>query len=328
MGSNTGRTINYLIRPAKSIERKMLRDGFQRLFPFGRIEEYQYIGFGAKYFADFTLFHTSLNISQMISIEQDHNNKERYEFNKPFKCISLEYGKSSDVLHKLSLDKLSICWFDYDDRFSETILSDTAHLVENLPSGSIVALSYNSKPYSLNELQCEYGKEETNPHKRKYSELLGKKLLPTGFEERGMTKWNNHSKILCKSLNSHIESCLSTKNAGLEPQDKMHFRQIFYFDYKDGVEMSTVVFLLFSEKDKKKNADCKMKELSFYRDDDDMFKIEVPNLTYKEIKLLYENMPFEPGKDSKLLKVVTEKDIELFSKYYRYFPSFYEVQMV
>src|SRR6266851_4701805 len=37
------------MRPAKSIERKMLAESFRRLHPFQRINEYRYIGFGSIY---------------------------------------------------------------------------------------------------------------------------------------------------------------------------------------------------------------------------------------------------------------------------------------
>jgi hypothetical protein len=55
--------INYSLRPAKSIERKMLCDAFRRLSAFGKVENYQYIGFGSTYFSDFSLFHKALGIS-------------------------------------------------------------------------------------------------------------------------------------------------------------------------------------------------------------------------------------------------------------------------
>lgn len=329
MAANSGRIINYALRPAKSIERKMLRDAFQRLYQFDRTDEYQYIGFGAKYFTDFSLFHTSLNISKMISIEVDTNNKARYEFNKPFNCIEMMFGKSSAVMHKLPLNNRSICWFDYDGKFSDEMLSDIGSLVEKLPSGSVIALSYNSKPYSRIELNEEYGGNEQFLFKRKYQELLGTSLFPNDFKEQGMSSWSNHSKMIRKALNSHLASCLSSRNVGLDAEEKISFKQIFYFDYKDGVEMSTLVFLIHSENDRSKFSDCKFEELFFYREGEEPFNIEVPNLTYKEIKTLHENMPIPAkGVDASIKKVVEDKDIELFAQYYRYFPNYSEVQVL
>ncbi|HGB1823876.1 TPA: O-methyltransferase, partial [Salmonella enterica subsp. enterica serovar Bahrenfeld] len=72
--ANTGRKIDYRIRPAKNIERKMIRDVLLRLSPFGIFSDYQYIGFGSKYFTDFIIMHKYLGIDDMISIEGDVNN--------------------------------------------------------------------------------------------------------------------------------------------------------------------------------------------------------------------------------------------------------------
>ena len=54
--------INYSLRPAKCIERKMLCETFRRLSIFGKVETYSYIGFRCTFFSDFALFHKSLNI--------------------------------------------------------------------------------------------------------------------------------------------------------------------------------------------------------------------------------------------------------------------------
>ena len=79
--------INYSLRPAKSIERKMLGNAFRKLSDFGAVESYRYIGFGSTYFSDFILFHKALGIKHMISIERDRENEERFRFNCPFRCI-------------------------------------------------------------------------------------------------------------------------------------------------------------------------------------------------------------------------------------------------
>ena len=42
-------SVNYNIRPCKSIERKMMCDMISRLTVFDYIKNYRYIGMGAKY---------------------------------------------------------------------------------------------------------------------------------------------------------------------------------------------------------------------------------------------------------------------------------------
>src|SRR5690242_16417832 len=97
--------INYSLRPAKHIERRMIAESLRHVAPFAHIEAYRYMGFGGLYFSDFALFHRMLNVRDMVSVEIDTNSKERYEFNKPYDCISLEFGKSSQVLPRLKWDK-------------------------------------------------------------------------------------------------------------------------------------------------------------------------------------------------------------------------------
>jgi Putative O-methyltransferase len=95
------KAFDYRIRTNKNAERKMLADAFRCLSSFEHIENYRYIGFGSITFADFVLFHKVLNISDMISIEAKADYKSRFNFNKPYRCIRMEYGESNIVLPKL-----------------------------------------------------------------------------------------------------------------------------------------------------------------------------------------------------------------------------------
>lgn len=88
------RKINYELRPAKNIERKMLSEAFRCLTSFGSVSSYRYVGFGSHFFSDFKLFHRSLGITQMISIEDNKEYKERFTFNIPYSCIKLRFGNS------------------------------------------------------------------------------------------------------------------------------------------------------------------------------------------------------------------------------------------
>ena len=107
-------SINYSLRPAKNIERRMLCEAFRKLSEFERLDRYRYIGFGSTFFSDFSLFHKSLRITDSISIEKDVQNHERFEFNRPYRCIRIEFGESNEVLPKLAWDVKTIVWLDYD----------------------------------------------------------------------------------------------------------------------------------------------------------------------------------------------------------------------
>src|ERR1035438_1696889 len=102
------RAINYSLRPAKAVERKMMGEAFRRLHPFQRIEDYRYVGFGSIYFSDFQAVHRTLGISDMVSIEKNVSAEACFEFNKPYRSIELIFGNSSVVLPKLPWDKPTI----------------------------------------------------------------------------------------------------------------------------------------------------------------------------------------------------------------------------
>jgi hypothetical protein len=87
--------MNYLFRPAKNIERKMLCEALSRLSVIADVKHYQYVGFGSVYFADFTLFHKQLGIQKLISIESEEEMETRVRFNQPYSCIEVMVGFSN-----------------------------------------------------------------------------------------------------------------------------------------------------------------------------------------------------------------------------------------
>ncbi|OCH07066.1 O-methyltransferase [Aliivibrio fischeri] len=321
--ANTGKLINYSTRPAKSIERKMLKDLLLRLFPFGGANKYKYVGFGAKYFSDFNLFHNSLHIDDMVSIEQDLNNKNKYLFNKPFSCIDMKFGKSCEVLPKIKLDGKVICWLDYDQVLQEFMLSDFATLVEKVESGSVLILSYNSHPLDKKKLITKYPDLSSGYIKKALEDNLSPELVPHSFDERGMQNKTKFSQFLRSVIHSKAQSLVATRNAGLDEEEKLNLKQVVYFDYADGAHMSTVGYMVYSNKDRENYDRTSIEELDFFKDKNESYEIEVPNLTYREVQSLLQYMP---DKNTELIEkgIVSEKDFELFSKHYKYFPNFIE----
>ncbi len=321
--ANSGNAINYSFRPAKNIERKMLRDIFLRLSPVGVFSDYQYIGFGSKYFIDFIMIHKYLNVQDMTSIENDTRFKNRYIFNKPYDCIKLFFGQSGEILPALNLTKKTIAWLDYDSTFSKSMLNDLSTLIERLPSGSIITLSYNSEPYRENDLTKHFGKNVENLYRRKFEEIFGREFIPGDFDERGWTNKVKFSKFIRQVILSQIESVLSKRNSLCLEKDKYKFQQVAYFDYADGARMSTLSFVLFNKCEQNNFENCRANELFFYRDGDISYEIKVPNLTTKEIRYLMEKMPRMDNIDFDR-KIFNEGDVLEFGKNYKYYPSFFE----
>ena len=138
------RQINYSLRPAKATERKMICEVFRRLYPFGKIETYRYIGFGSIYFSDFHLFHRALGMDDMLSIEKDAYAEECFEFNKPYKCVRIDCRPASEVLPELDWQVKTLAWLDYESKLDETVLSDVGSVCAKACSGSVLIVTVNA----------------------------------------------------------------------------------------------------------------------------------------------------------------------------------------
>src|SRR5438874_12849499 len=112
---------NYLIRPAKQIERKLLIEGLHQLSACGfPIRQYRYVGLGSPFYADFVLFHKYLYIEDMICVEAN-DIRRRMKFNKPFPKVALQMRKVSEVIPKLDRALRHVVWLDYDKPLTRDI---------------------------------------------------------------------------------------------------------------------------------------------------------------------------------------------------------------
>ena len=98
--------LNYETRPCKFAERRMLLASIARIMGVLKLR-YQYIGFGGLSFTDFKLFHKELHIKEMYSIEAKYE-QSKLEFNKPYSCINILHGQSSEQLSSIDLSKPSM----------------------------------------------------------------------------------------------------------------------------------------------------------------------------------------------------------------------------
>ena len=141
--------VNYRLRPAKGVERRMMADAFLRLWPFGRVESYRYVGMGSVYFADFALFNTVCGFTHLVSIEdaEDLQTQNRFKFNVPLVSIELKCFSHSNVeLPKLHWDNVrTICWLDYDGSLTRPVLTDIKLLGARMSPGSLLAVTVDTR---------------------------------------------------------------------------------------------------------------------------------------------------------------------------------------
>lgn len=311
--SSSYERINYSLRPAKSIERKMVLESLHRLSEFGRLDAYRYVGFGSPFFSDFALLHRQLGLRRMISIESDVDKGERFKFNKPFACIKLILGHSNDVLPTLDWTQRSIVWLDYDGKLNEGMLADVRTVMMSAPSGSVLIVTVNAHPDELEADRLE-----------KFEARVGSKNVPLGTTTTELEGWElaATSRVV---LNNVIVDSLNDRNGGLQPEEQFFYQQIYNFHYSDGARMLTIGGVLFDGGQAGHLAACGFELLPFIRRADESFSIEVPSLTFREMSYLDERLP----QMTSLPRVpdVKKEDVEKYTAVYRYFPKFVDAEL-
>ncbi|MBT4352518.1 hypothetical protein HON86_00365 [Candidatus Woesearchaeota archaeon] len=305
--------INYSIRPAKSIMRKILLESFRRLNFFYPFSKYQYVGFGSTYFTDFSVVHKSLGISNMISIEKESADKKRFKFNKPFSCIDIKFGHSNDMLLEIDWKKPTILWLDYDGKLSNETLVDINHFFTSAVSGSVIIITVNSTPpgKEMNRLAA-LKKQFTN------------KIVPYDTREKDIPG-DGTSKIYQKIITNQLEKVLNARNAPItETKKKLQYAQLYNLIYKDTAKMLTVGGILYSKSDSKKFKKCLFNKLNFVNNKNEPVKITTPILTYREIRYLDK---FLPGKISNSNKSIPSKEKKKYKDLYKYYPVFAETEL-
>jgi len=315
--------IHYGFRPAKNIQRKMMCEVFRKLSVFGKPESYMYIGFGSTYFSDFILFHKSLGIRSMLSIERDIENQERFEFNCPFACICIEFGESNDVLPSLPFDARTILWLDYDVRLDASVLTDVKFFCGKAPPGSIIVVTVDARS---DKPPDGIPVEKREEHRlRGLKERVGKGKVPASVTGGDLAAWGTAT-VSRQIITNEILETLNERNGGRPPGQQFLYKQLFNFHYDDGTRMLAVGGLLYDEGQKDLVSSCGFESIPFVTSNEEPYLIEVPNLTYREIRHLDKQLPVDDPGDLEGPGISLE-DLERYARLYRYFPTFAEAEV-
>lgn len=308
--------INYQVRPAKSIERKMLCDLIREIQLIRVDSNMRYIGLGAKYFTDFLLLHNEFGITDMISIEAEEERQIRYEFNKPLKCIKMWYGTTNEVLPQISDfdQKMNLIWLDYDDAFNDTMLIDVETICRNLNVGSMFFISCN---YSF---RGQVQTEKMESFEQSVGEFFDFEIPKSSYTTKKIPL------VIRELLNKQILRILGMRNRMADKQ--IEYMQLLFLKYQDGAPMLTIGGIFVDQelknKIKESNLIDKYKFISF---DENIFSIDIPKLTNKEIQLILRNLPIteeEYGENKEKFYGIEYNEICKFEKIYRYYPYYSE----
>lgn len=308
--------VQYELRPAKQVERKMLLDTFQKLMASGfSISDYQYTGLGSLYFVDFILFHRYLGITQMWSVEESTEIEKRVEFNKPFKCVHISIDDVANCIPQLSLDRKHILWLDYDRILNEERISAVRMAASHLPRESILIVTVDAEPPG----HPEDGPRKWNPAAwREYfldhaEHYLWPNPSPRDFARTKLASVN------ARILNNAIRN-------GLVGRTDVGFLPLFNFLYADGHQMVSVGGMIGGEVEERKLASLDRGALPFLRDDltADPYEIHVPLVTRKERLYLDREMPCTDHWLPKDFELKPE-EVVAYRMIYRYYPAYAEM---
>lgn len=308
--------INFSLRPGKNIQRKMIAELCSCLRSFGRISSYRYIGFGSTFFSDFTLFHRILGFKNMISIEKEVEDKDRFEFNKPLGSINMAYGDSSDILSSFEWKDIpTIIWLDYDKQIDIPKLDDINFLAANLCKGSVLIVS-------LRALATDFHKSlKTSKRLAELRNSLGEKL-PFDIASRDMTE-SKFPITLKRIIDANISRIISDRNAALPPDNHFLFRQLFFSIYNDGTRMATIGGIIIEKGQSHIFESCDFRSLDYFNEGNTPVEIKTPNLTFQEQRYLDSQIP-----DGKIeLPCVTKEEVADYVKVYRHYPKFVEAEL-
>jgi hypothetical protein len=304
--------IDYSIRPAKAIERKMMIDLIRRLDRFTSLSHYRYVGFGSPYFADFKLFHKSLGIGDLISIEKEVADEPRFRFNAPFAAIDLKFGESAEILPELMWSQRSITWLDYDGRLDVSKLDDVSFLARHLAGGSVLTVSVNVDPHRDIETRLDKTRAELGSY------------MPRHYSAEDLGGWGT-AEACREIIDERIRTALGERNTGQSLSAAISFRQLFNFRYRDGARMLTVGGVLFDAGQEASLRGCAFDEFEFCKEGADAYEIDVPRLTLKEMRHLDTQLPCDTFGD--LTDVgIPIGDAEKYARLYRYSPKFLDTE--
>ena len=296
-----GKQLLYSQRPSKYIERLVLAEMLRRLEPHvtASLSQYRYVGFGGLEFVDFDLFHRSLGITKMVSIEKSSEKFGRFLFNRPFGGIEVLLGPAKDHLPVLDWSELNIVWLDYTDQLTTSVVGDCTTVLRRIPAGSILLVTVNA--------HAGEGRRkilEANVDPNWIPDISGPELGKTwGF-----------AKAQRLILLDRLAEVVAVRS------DSIRLRQFVNFFYRDSSRMQTMGWVIGSPGVDSAVDASRIEEHPMARTGEDPAVIDLPVLTRREIAHLNKKLPL---KASGVLREtwLSEGPLRQYADLYRYYPS-------
>ncbi len=310
-------TVNYSLRPSKTIERQLVFESVARLRACENIDlsRQAYIGLGSVWFTDFNLAHRMLRIEDMVSIEKDDIGFKRARFNAPFSTVRVFHDDISTLLPSLYRDDIIrdrpwLVWLDYDSEFDESSRSDISSLIEKSPENSILIATFNAHERNYG------GNASDRPDRLK--DLFGSSV-PDDLSKKSCKGEKMQTTLAKLALDFMTAKSIDVGRPG-------NFIEAFNMPYRDGSPMVTVGgFLAAEETTEYANVVIQNQDWPCMPNK----PIVAPLLTAREASALQSKLPCNTGLTRSIVQSLgfdlEEGQLEAFEKYYRHYPSFAQI---
>ncbi len=313
-------SVNYQLRPNKNIERKLLIEMFRCLDGQLNLSDYRYIGLGGLWFADFSLIHRQLGLTDLTSIEM--RQPDRARFNRPFDCVAVKGGAASVVLPNLDLGGgPAIIWLDYDSGLGGPALTDIGLLTREVAVGSICLVTVNA---SVRQIKGQRGPEQQCFSELEALEYYAGDLVPVGLRNEDIAG-DTFPGVVSEIVRSAFVHGVRAAARGLK------FQLLLNLSYKDGARMVTVGGLVHGV-DEPLISYEEHGSLPFWPPHSEPYAIGVPLLTVREKAALDQLMPRDgpPTKDAVHAALgfeLSEEKLAAYHTFYRQYPMFAEYEL-
>ncbi|MCX6830180.1 MAG: hypothetical protein NT002_13020 [candidate division Zixibacteria bacterium] len=340
MNDNTDRErsfdkINYLLRPKKQIERKILIDIFNKI---DDISDYHYIGLGSVFFYDFILFHKYLNIKRMTSLEKDKKSVKRCKFNRPYDFIKFHSMSTTEFIDNHSFNEKSIIWFDYDTMLWDLRCKGSVRDISEsaiLQDVRIITKKVNERTFFI--LTVDVTPPTKVPEWKSFIETFGAYLgdFPM-IRDRDIP---SQKEDLRAKYNQMIQAIILNSIDDNQRFQRLKFTKLFSFYCKDSSPMYTLGGVYDDPEALNGLISTIKRDNGFVNlNEGEITNIDVPILTYKEKCYLdhrveeltnaignnAENVSLTDVVNGLEFEIIPPHRLRTYLDFYRYYPQYYE----
>lgn len=246
----SGATIDYELRPAKNVDRRVFVDLLARSERHMTLEGASYTSMGGYPMTDHRMIHRRLGIENLVSIDGNSDVVSRQNFNKPTeKCVCLNMF-SNDLIDNLDnvfedqaidLQARKVIWLDYTSPCSlADQLNEFESLLRKVAVHDIIRITLNANNDALKYSVKEGADQEEIRQARfkKLEDMVGA-YLPHGSSDDNISK-SNFPVLLAKILGIAARKAL--------PANGSHtFLPLSTVSYKDGQRMLTMTGIVIEK---------------------------------------------------------------------------------